>query len=199
LRGLSFHAAEGAERRKIMEFEWLPKGLTTRCNALVAAHHKTYGGSVPKIVGHRDTLVIILTHEDLRTLLGSATALWKMSVVLGVVAVFAFVLAAVLNWWIALALIPTVSGMIYFYKLGANSYTLIAAIILAFEMLADDFAGWGTRFPDAVHQTRKIFTETEQNNLTRLLDIYLPSRAHLDPALLQQFGPSNIAPFVLKP
>jgi hypothetical protein len=118
-----------------------------------------------------------------------------MSVVLGVVAVLAFVLAAVLNWWITLALIPTVSGMIYFYKLGANSYTLIAAIILAFEMLADDFAGWGTRFPDAVHQARKIFTETEQNNLTRLLDIYFPSRAHLDPALLQQFGPSNIAPF----
>src|SRR5438270_6682861 len=103
-----------SERRKTVEFEWLPKGLTTRCNALVAAHHKTYGGSVPKIVGHRDTLVIVLTHEDLRTLLGSATAAWKISLALGVAAAFAFVLAAVLNWWINLALIPMLSGMIYF-------------------------------------------------------------------------------------
>jgi hypothetical protein len=174
-----------------MEFEWLPKGLTTRCNALVAAHNKTYGGSVPKIVGDRDILVIVLTHEDLRTLLGSATAAWKISLALGVVSVLALVLAAVLNWWIGLLLIPTVSGAIYFQTLGANSYTLIAAIILAFEMLADDFAGWGTRFPDAVPQARRILTQTNQNNLTRLLDIYLPNRARFDPALLEQFGPSN--------
>src|SRR5205085_7563353 len=115
--------------------------------------------SVPKIVGHRDTLVIVLTHEDLRTLLGSATAAWKISLALGVAAAFAFVLAAVLNWWINLALIPMLSGMIYFQKLGANSYTLIAAVILAFEMLIDDFAGWGTRFPGrSAPSTKDIHT-----------------------------------------
>lgn len=81
--------------------------------------------------------------------------------------------------------------MIYFQKLGANSYTLIAAIILAFEMLIDDFAGWGTRFPDAVHQAQRVFAQTEQSNVTRLLDVYLPNRARLDPALLEQFGSSD--------
>jgi hypothetical protein len=136
-------------------------------------------------------MVFVGTHGDLRTLLGSATAARKIILAFGVVTALALVLAVVLNWWIALALIPAVFAINYFKRREAEFYTLIAAIILAFEMLADDFAGWGTRFPDAMRQARRIFDENLSNDRTRLLDIYLPHRADLDPVLLEQFRPSE--------
>jgi hypothetical protein len=174
-----------------VEFDWLPKELIMKCDFCVARHHKAHGGSLPKILWQRETMLIVGMHGDLLTLLGSATAAWKICLAFGVAAAVALVLAAVLNWWIALALIPLAFGTIYFKKRETESYAMIAAIILAFEMLAGDFAGWGARFPNAMRQARRIISHDPLNNPTRLLDIYLPRRGDLDPILLGKLGPSG--------
>jgi hypothetical protein len=174
-----------------MEFEWLPSDLTIKCNALVAAHRKRYGGSLPKLLWQRDTMVFIAMHPDLLTLLGSATAVWKISLLLGAVATLALVVAAILAWWVALALIPACLAMAYLKRQETKFYTLIAAIILALEMLADDFAGWGTRFPVAMQRASQVVGDTLPNRRTRLLDVFLPQRANLESTLLEQFGPAG--------
>jgi hypothetical protein len=174
-----------------VEFEWLPSDLTIKSNALVMAHRKAFGGSLPKLLWQRDTMVFVGMHPDLLTLLGSATAAWKMSLVLGVVATLALVFAAIVTWWVALALIPACLAMAYFKRRETEFYTLIAAIILALEMLADDFAGWGTRFPVAMQQASQILGDNLRNHRTRLLDVCLPQRANIESTLLEQFGPTG--------
>jgi hypothetical protein len=174
-----------------MEFEWLPKELVTRCNALVAAYHKARGGSLPKILWHRDTMVFIAIHVDLRSFLNAANAAWKFSIAGGIGAIVALVLAAVWNWWIALAIIPTTFVMIYFKRREVEFYMLAAAIILAIEMMGDDFAGWGTRYPEAMMEANKLLRDGLPNDRTRLLDLYLPNRADFDSALLEEFGPNE--------
>jgi hypothetical protein len=73
----------------------------------------------------------------------------------------------------------------------ANEYrTYLASIILAIESLGCDFAGWGTRFPEARHEATEILDAFFSNNRTRLLDVYMPLRNQLDQAQLKQvLGP----------
>ena len=68
---------------------------------------------------------------------------------------------------------------------SANEYyALLAAVILALEMLANDFADLGSRFPDAKRQANKVFESWMPNSRTRLLDIYLPRREKIAPEIL---------------
>src|SRR5262249_29651822 len=137
-----------------MDFEWLPKDLTTRCDLLIHAHHRGDGySSLPTILWHKETQVFIAVHEDLREMVGTASKAWRS-------------------------------------KKRNEYYVLVAAIILALEMLATDFAGWGTAFPEARRKAGDLLREYLPNDRTRLLDIYLPHRAELDPALMKQFGPT---------
>jgi hypothetical protein len=50
---------------------------------------------------------------------------------------------------------------------------IIAKTILAVEVLASDFAGWGTRFPYAMWQAEKIQNEVDFTSRGRLMDHYL--------------------------
>jgi len=58
--------------------------------------------------------------------------------------------------------------------------TYLASIVLSIECLADDFAGWGTRYPDAKQKADKIVETYFTNKRTRLLDVYMPLRSQLD-------------------
>ena len=174
-----------------MQFDWLPKELITKCNFFVASYHRTYGGSLPQLLWQRETMIIVRTHGDLLALLGSAAAARKISVGFGVAVALVLVLAAVLNWWIALALVPSVFAAIYFERRETEFHSLIAAILLAFEVLVDDVAGWGTRFPNARQEARMVLNSDPPNKRTKLLDIYLPNRADLDPTFVRGFGPSG--------
>jgi hypothetical protein len=67
-----------------MEFGWLPSNVTIKCHALVVANRKAFGGSLPKLLWQRDTMVFVAMHPDLLTLLGSATAARKICLLFGV-------------------------------------------------------------------------------------------------------------------
>lgn len=171
-----------------MEFDWLPKELITKCNIVVASYHKIYGGSIPKILWQRETMVIVGSHKDLLTLLGSAHAAWKISKLMMIAATLVSITAALLSWWIALALIPLIFAAIYFKKRQDDFYTMIAAILLASEVLVDDCAGWGTRFPRA-RQAARAFGRGQ----IRFIDIYLENRAGADQTFVEKFGPPKHA------
>jgi hypothetical protein len=162
-----------------MDFEWLPQEITSFCAQMVKSHHKSHGGSPPKILWHRDTTVFIGVHHDLLTILGAANTAWKISIASAVAALLAFAFGILLNWWIAIAAILGVIVMIYFKKRMQDLYTLLAAIILATELLADNVAGCMEEYPAAVLKARGILDEYVPNDRTRLLDLYLPGRADL--------------------
>jgi hypothetical protein len=57
-------------------------------------------------------------------------------------------------------------------KRANDSFLQIATTIVALEVLARDFSGWGKRFPAAKHQAEKILGGLPQLRRTWLMDFY---------------------------
>jgi hypothetical protein len=70
-------------------------------------------------------------------------------------------------------------------RMANDCYLLIAGVILSLEVLASDFAGWGTRFPHAKRRADDIVAEFFPTSRTRLLDMYLRALSQLAPDVLQ--------------
>jgi len=58
-------------------------------------------------------------------------------------------------------------------KRANDSFLMIATAIVALEMLARDFAGWGKRFPAAKRAAEKLVGEASLKRRTWLMDLYL--------------------------
>jgi hypothetical protein len=58
-------------------------------------------------------------------------------------------------------------------KRANDSFLLIATTIVALEVLARDFSGWGKRFPAAKHQAETMLGDLPQLRRTWLMDLYL--------------------------
>jgi hypothetical protein len=67
---------------------------------------------------------------------------------------------------------------------------IIAKTILAVEVLASDFAGWGTRFPHAMSQAEKMQHEVDFTSSGRLMDHYLRQPLDLLRDLARVLDPS---------
>jgi len=96
-----------------MDLTFLPQPLVVVCNHIVENHHRQHGYSeLPRDLWHKDTMGFIIIHEDLNSLLGAATAAWKIRLFcfIGVLGIAA--LAAFYNWWCGLAIIPTLFSAI---------------------------------------------------------------------------------------
>jgi len=75
-------------------------------------------------------------------------------------------------------------------KKAVEGYVFIITVILSLEVLASDFAGWGTRFPSAKRKARVAMDHYLQTARTRLLDYYLPPRGQQRPELVKSLMPS---------
>lgn len=75
-------------------------------------------------------------------------------------------------------------------KKALKGYMLIMTRLLSLEVLASDFAGWGTRFPMAKREATAVLNKYLPTTRTRLLDYYLPHRGHQRPELVKLLTPS---------
>jgi hypothetical protein len=82
-------------------------------------------------------------------------------------------------------------------KQANQGYVLVATVLLSLELLANDFAGWGKRFPLAKLRADSILREYLPNARTRLMDFYLYQwRRTMDRAILSTISPpaGNVRP-----
>jgi hypothetical protein len=75
-------------------------------------------------------------------------------------------------------------------KQANQGYVLVATVLLSLELLANDFAGWGKRFPLAKLRADWILREHLPNARTRLMDLCLYQwRRTMDRAILSTISP----------
>jgi hypothetical protein len=178
-----------------MDLQFLPKSLVVTCNRIVANHHKQHGHSeLTRNLWHKDTMGFISIHEDLFSLLGAATAAWKIRLLCfaGIFGVAA--LAAFYNWWCGLAIIPAILAERRFAKKEKGFYTLIAALMLALEMVVNDVSGLGARLPDVRCTASGRMLEYLPTSMTRFLDIYLPRRDEIASEIQEEFSRLIVSP-----
>jgi hypothetical protein len=58
-------------------------------------------------------------------------------------------------------------------KRANDSFMLIATSVVSLEVLARDFAGWGSRFPTAKGEAEKLLGDYPQRQRIWLMDLYL--------------------------
>ena len=75
-------------------------------------------------------------------------------------------------------------------KKANTYYVTVAAIILATEALASDFAGWGRHFPTARSKALALYTKFPPHARTHLLDFYLSPRSYMPPEVLARISPT---------
>ncbi len=71
-------------------------------------------------------------------------------------------------------------------------WSLLAAMLLSTEVLASDFAGWGTAYPEARRAAVQALGSISAGApAVEWLDYYLPQREQIGPELLRTFGPRS--------
>ena len=124
--------------------------------------------------------------------LRAATSAFKVRVLLWVLAGASILLCFFLGWWcLCLTAIAVVlQGVVAAKERGF--WILTSAVLLSAEMLASDFAGWGTRYPTARQYARlALGFDSDDAPVLEWLDYYLPRRAELSADLLKALGPSG--------
>jgi hypothetical protein len=80
-------------------------------------------------------------------------------------------------------------------KRANECYVLVATILFSLEVLANDFAGWGKRFPLARLKADSILREHLPNARTWLMDFYLYQwRRTMDRTILDAISPPPAEP-----
>jgi hypothetical protein len=172
-----------------MDLTFLPKRLILFCNGLVERHHKQHGYSeIAGLIWHKDTMGFVAIHEDLLSLLGAATASWKMRNVCLALSLAILILAVFTGWWIALGSIGTLIAARYFTNRTNSFYILISALMLALEMAGNNFGGLVTHLPAAQKTADARLREYLAASRTRFLDIYLPRRDEIPQEALTELA-----------
>lgn len=99
-------------------------------------------------------------------------------------------LAPFVTWWL---LIVTTFAVVVERLVAMRErrfWILVAAMLFSAEVLASDFAGWGTAYPDARRAALQALGSTSPGAApVEWLDYYLPRREQLGAEIVKAFGP----------
>lgn len=166
----------------------LPLQLLQINGVHVRAIHKKYGhgGLVSKIV-NSDDLVTIATMEDALVILNLANTYWKFIKIVLIVSGILVLVSYLLSFWLLFGLIPLFIAGLVFKKKELECYIYLSSTLLGLEMLINDFAGLGKKYP--TERTRAIaIYQHEHSRCTRWLDYYMPYRNEFSDEINQAVG-----------
>ena len=168
------------------EFSFLPPELVFRTHRLIEAFHGQHG-SGPRFRAN-SFLNSVNSPYLIRTSRLTVTQFKLMQIAL-VAAVAVLVAGIFLSRWVLFS-VPLFLGLAFIlYRRWAFGLVEIRAIVLAVEMLADDFAAWGAMFPDARARAEEWLGRSEARPDERLLPLYVREDQRAEFARF--FGPSS--------
>jgi hypothetical protein len=170
---------------------FLPADLRYKCFALVQSSHKAHGfGDLPKRLVTRDNLVILGCQPDMLVIMQASSAAFKLRIICWMVAVGLAVAALFFSWWLLCGLVLVFVADRWLAVSDRKNWLVLSANLLALEMLANDFEGWGRAFPGESERALQLL-RTGTKAPCDWLDYYLPRRNKIDPASLRAFGPAE--------
>lgn len=170
-----------------IDLSFLPKELVSICNGVVQAHHERNGyRDLMNDLTEKETIVCILVHRELRDLMGSIIASRKLSILCWIACGILLLIAAVWHVWVAVGIIPVMVCAYYVSKNYRGCGMLIAAFLLALEMVSEDFIGLAKYLPSVWKAAHEKVEKFFPNQKTRFMDIYIPGRNEMDQGEFQK-------------
>lgn len=179
---------------------FMPRDLVAKCIFILHEFHKKTGYSSLSglLLSDKKTLAIVAEHEDLVRIAEAAVTSRRVRRILWITALPILFVACWLIYppsiisglAVAAGCLLLIIVQRYFARRERESYIWIAAIMLAMEMLASNFADLGKRFPSGA-MSAELTLRLHDRNPTLFLDAYMPKRAELDSDSLKAFGTFN--------
>ena len=169
-----------------------PRELVNKCFALVKSMYDRVGyRDLAQRVAIKHSMVSLAMTPRMLSMVGSVAALGKLRMIAWAAMVVSLLLALFISrtWWLATIVVIVIERVIA--RKEREQLLFLSGVVLALEMLASDFAGWGSALPVARNQATTILGCKGERVPTEWLDFYLPRRASLDATLLASFGPSG--------
>jgi len=167
--------------------EFVPRELGTKCLKLIELSHQRHGfDGFGKRIASRESRVALTVIPGMFQVMEAASSAYKLRMVCWILGLAIVAISWLTSWWLLLSLLVVAVSVRMLIKSERQLLEFSAAILLGLEMLADGFAGWGIKYPDAQARARLIFGEAPSH---QWLDYYLPRRANLTPEDLRRFGP----------
>jgi hypothetical protein len=163
----------------------IPSELLQKCLHWVTEVHNRVGfGNLPTRITKAPNIAALEDLSIARTMMNSARASSKLRVANWVAGLAIIGLAYAVSPWILLAMFLVAIADRYLKRGERESWEFLAAIFLALEMLVNDFAGWGTAYPDARNYALRLL----QLNLigSDWLSFYVPTE---DPSVIRLLAP----------
>ena len=172
------------------EFGFIPPELLYKCDQYVKEFHKRRGSGKDFVVASH---IFSARSPYLHTLEKNFVAIGKGVKFAVITAIIVTIAAAALTTWRVLGILAPVGliSIYYFNKMGDSTLVQQRAIILAVEVLATDFARWGTLFPKARGKAEPTVYRDDTSDWPKLLDLYLPPERRRDTSVVDLFAPSQ--------
>lgn len=168
----------------------VPLGLHKMAAKLVQIHHAKYGiGDMILRLSENENFTILMAcgADIFKAMDSSATSyiqrkrVWLIAFILSVVSFFT-------TYWVLLGLLVCFGIDRSLAKQQNQGEMFQVSYLLALEMLAQNFSGWGTEYPTEQARAIKILGD---NVAARWLDYYLPNREEMSLEAIYNVGPNS--------
>lgn len=135
----------------------IPENLLLKCRQTVAAFHDEYGiGDLSRRLASRRNMRALWMVPGGRAITAAAFDAFKWRMGAWCAGTLAVALGAIFSGWILLALLPVVLADRRLELRQQRQWQAAAAILVALEILATDYAGWGSADPQARESAVRI-------------------------------------------
>ena len=169
-----------------IEFGFLPPQLVFKMHEFVSAYHDGRGSGWPFV---RKAHIRAERSGYLSRLERTVVAQRRVFTAAISTAVCSLIAAAVWSLWFVILTAVACVIAIRFFRLAKFNLIQERALILAIEMVALDFAGWGEAAPFAKEQAESWLHRIGFATGTNLLDAYIPASRRA--AFVDDFRPSE--------
>lgn len=172
--------------------EVIPDELKKKSYALIHVGQKGRSFRIlHERVDSKPSFISIACIPQAFTMLKGLVAVCKMYIACWFVYAGLLALGFLYSRWILLGLFIVFIAQLWLASERRKYLTVLSAALLALEILADDFAGWGTAFPDEATRAQEILVPRMERLRPSWLEFYFPHGPNVTPEFLRAFGPSK--------
>jgi hypothetical protein len=210
---VNFHCTSGSPRRSVLDGDWgrvrdrwdqaaaqararesdivIPRTLLRNCARITSRTHKLAGfKALPAMVSQKDSMVALAFIPDARVMMRSIWAASKLRIAAWAAVIVSVGLTILVSRWCLAGTLVFFLIDRYLAQKDHEFWAMLAAMLLALDVLANNFASWGTAFPGlASAATTALGGSSPPSDFW--LNYYLPRRRSLTAEELASFGPGS--------
>lgn len=175
-----------------MEANFLPEELIDRCRPIVRALHEKQGlGALPEKAAAGNYMTVLYSMADTSSSMRDNGIFFKYMIGGWVAAAFFLMLSFAYTWWLLIGVVGGVMIARRYAVRQRDCWIHAGTVLLGMEILAADFCGWGTAYPQLRDRALALLDDHPSRPRTTWLDYYLPERSQWDRKERRAFGPEK--------